>query len=50
MYIWTNEVLLDGTSKLLQYVHYLRLNKLVIRELDRLTGEPVELVKIVHYL
>ena len=50
MYIWTKEVIKDGKSKLLQYVNYTRLKKLVIRELDKRTGEPIDIVKTVHYL
>jgi len=48
--IWTKETVENGVCKLLQYVNYKRLNKLVIRELDRVTGEPIDIVKVVHYL
>lgn len=48
--IWTKEVIENGVSKLLQYVHYKSLKKLVVRELDRNTKIPVEIVKIVHYI
>ena len=47
---WTKETIENGVSKLLQYVHYRSLNKMVIRELNRTTGEPVDIVKIVHYI
>jgi hypothetical protein len=47
---WTKETLVDGVSKLLQYVHYKSMKKLVIRELNRNTGEPIDIVKVVHYL
>ena len=47
---WTKETIDNGVYKLLQYVNYKRLNKLVIRELDRVTGEPIDIVKVVHYL
>lgn len=48
--IWTRESMVNGVSKLLQYVHYKSLKKMVIRELNRNTGEPVDIVKIVHYI
>lgn len=47
---WTKETIVDGVSKLLQYVHYRSQSKLVIRELNRNTGEPIDIVKIIHYI
>jgi hypothetical protein len=47
---WTKETFENGVSKLLQYVHYGKENKTVIRELNRRTGEPIYIVKIIHYI
>jgi hypothetical protein len=47
---WTKETIDNGVYKLLQYVHYGKQNKTVIRELNRRTGEPIYIVKIIHYI
>jgi hypothetical protein len=46
---WTIRTIEQGVSKVLQYVHYKSLNKLVIREIDN-SGIPIDIVKTIHYI
>ena len=48
--IITERIIRDGVAVLLQQVHYVRLKKIVTRELDAKTGVPVKIVQIKHYL
>jgi hypothetical protein len=48
--ITTERIVQEGTSILLQHVHYLKLKKIVTRKLDLLTGIPEDIVQVLHIL
>jgi hypothetical protein len=48
--ISTERIVQEGRTLVLQHVHYLKLKKIVTRELDILTGIPQDIVKILHIL